>query len=204
MAIYSKIHLQNTHIDIWKIEEAESFFIQKLGFSAEIKNDVKRLEHLAGRFLLQYQNSHINFEHLTITSSKKPILACGSFEFSLSHSFPFVACASRVDDSVGIDIQMIREKIFLIRHKFLHENELKKYGEDLSLLTLFWSTKEAVYKYLGSGGQEFKSDFYIKNIQQVALRMYAIKVLIFPDTLNEKEIEVMGIINDEYTLACTC
>lgn len=39
---------------IWKIEEPESFFTERTGITSDIKNEKRRMERLAGRFLLKY------------------------------------------------------------------------------------------------------------------------------------------------------
>ena len=43
----------NTRLGIWKIEEEEKFFLQSVPLQNEITHPHKRLQHLAGRFLLK-------------------------------------------------------------------------------------------------------------------------------------------------------
>ena len=39
---------------IWKIDEPETFFTERTGISSDIKSEKRRMEHLAGRFLLKH------------------------------------------------------------------------------------------------------------------------------------------------------
>jgi len=43
-----------TKLGIWQIEEEESFFLAKVPLQRNITHPHKRLQHLAGRYLLQY------------------------------------------------------------------------------------------------------------------------------------------------------
>ena len=67
--------------------------------------------------------------------------------------------------NMGIDVELIRPKIEFIKHKFLSGAEQQLLPTpDAQMLTLLWSCKEAVYKWYGRGGVDFKSHILIKNI----------------------------------------
>ena len=44
---------ETTRLGVWQITEDESFFLEKVPLSREITHPHKRLQHLAGRYLLQ-------------------------------------------------------------------------------------------------------------------------------------------------------
>jgi hypothetical protein len=45
---------ENTRLGIWKIEETEEFFKGNVPQHRDVTHPHKRLQHLAGRFLLQF------------------------------------------------------------------------------------------------------------------------------------------------------
>jgi phosphopantetheinyl transferase len=64
---------------------------------------------------------------------------------------------------VGIDIEIPVDKIRKIMYKFLSPAEMDIFNtqetlNDLSLITTLWSCKEAVFKWYGDGGVDFKKD----------------------------------------------
>jgi phosphopantetheinyl transferase (holo-ACP synthase) len=129
---------------IWKIEEPESFFAEKTGITTDIKSEHRRMEHVASRFLLQHLD---NNEHY----------------FSLSHSFPYVAAIVDSRQEAGIDIQTWHPGIDKIKNKFLSADEQDLLGPDSRALTVAWSVKEALYKWIGRKGIDFKRDLPIEN-----------------------------------------
>ncbi|MGH2647862.1 MAG: 4'-phosphopantetheinyl transferase family protein, partial [Ginsengibacter sp.] len=102
---------------------------------------------------------------IEIAESNKPHLPGTKFHFSISHCGNFAAAIVSKDKVVGIDVELVTPKIELIKNKFLSVKELKLLltGSD-ELLTLLWSCKEAVYKWYGKGGVDFRSHIVIKNI----------------------------------------
>jgi phosphopantetheinyl transferase len=65
---------------------------------------------------------------------------------------------------VGLDMEIIKHKIKLIRHKFLSDVELaqKQIGDNIHGLYVCWCAKEAIYKWHGRKELEFKRDIHIK------------------------------------------
>ncbi len=55
----------------------------------------------------------------------KPYLVNFDYEISLSHSYDYAAVMISKDKKVGVDIELMKEKIDLIKHKFLSVEELK-------------------------------------------------------------------------------
>ena len=140
-------------------------FLQKVHLQKEINHPHKRLQHLAGRYLLQLLHPEFPLHLIEIAESNKPLLTDESWHFSISHCGDFAAAIISENKSAGIDVELITPKVELIKHKFLSAIELKLLpGANKTFLTVCWSCKEAVYKWYGKGGVDFKDHIIIKNI----------------------------------------
>jgi phosphopantetheinyl transferase len=163
-----------TKLGIWKIEEEESFFLKQVPLQREITHPHKRLQHLAGRYLLKYLFNDFPVELIQIADTRKPFLENEAYHFSISHCGDFAAVIASRQNRVGIDIEIISSKIEKIKHKFVSEVEKSiMNGQSLSsisdsqpinLLTLLWSCKEAAFKWYGLGGVDFKDHMVTKQI----------------------------------------
>jgi hypothetical protein len=55
MAIFYQHNInQHTRLGIWQLQEPEQFFLQKVPLKKEVTHPHKRLQHLAGRYLLTH------------------------------------------------------------------------------------------------------------------------------------------------------
>ncbi len=147
---------------IWKIEEPEDFFIQKTKLQPAIKNEKRRMEHLAGRFLLQYLKVDFPLLHIAPDAHDKPRLPNNDFYFSISHSYPYVAAVVSPHVECGIDIQTWHPRMETLQHKFLNDAEQKIIVNDSKKITEAWSVKEAAYKWQGRRGVEFREHLIIE------------------------------------------
>ncbi len=162
-----------TKIAIWHITEDESFFLSEVPLPGSITHRHKRLQHLAGRYLLQELFPDFPYHLIEIADTRKPYLLNEEYHFSISHSADYAAVIISKNKRVGIDIEAVTPKVERIRNKFLHERELKIIadcplsitGSYLKLLTLLWSCKEAVFKWDGKGGIDFKEDINLLSCQ---------------------------------------
>lgn len=157
---------EHLEIAIWNIEESESFLQAQTGISSPNKSPKKRLEHLTGRYLLQQMIPDMDLYLIKKTPEGKPYFENDDTFFSLSHSYPYVACAVSTGISVGIDIQYKVEKIHRLQHKFLSEAERAITGDTLDQLTFAWCAKEAMFKKYGEGSVDFKADMPIVSFAQ--------------------------------------
>jgi phosphopantetheinyl transferase len=165
-----------TKLGIWKIEEDESFFLQKVPLQQNITHSHKRLQHLAGRFLLKYLFADFPYEEILIADTRKPYLPNEQYHFSISHCGNYAAAIVSSTHRVGIDIEIPSQKVERIAHKFIHENEhqfleISTVNGQLStanrrLLTVLWSAKEALFKWYSLGGIDFKENMQLHNIIQ--------------------------------------
>ena len=170
-----------TRLGIWKIEESEEFFKGNVPQHRDVTHPHKRLQHLAGRFLLQFLFPDFPYALIRIADTRKPFLPDEQFHFSISHCGDFAAAIVSKDRRVGIDVEMPSSKIERIKEKFLNEEEFKIFSigvlldnvqyemfnaqfttPDSRLPTLLWSAKESVFKWYGDGGVDFKENILLK------------------------------------------
>ncbi len=178
---------QTTKLGIWKIEEDENFFLQTVPLQQSITHPHKRLQHLAGRYLLQYLFPDFPYEEILIADTRKPYLPNEQYHFSISHCGNYAAAIVSSNNRVGIDIEIPSEKVQRIAHKFIHENEMQwmeKFSvsgfrfpvnnpaeeqlqtENYKLQTILWSSKEAIFKWYSLGGVDFKEHMQLSGVIQ--------------------------------------
>lgn len=154
-------------IAIWHIAEEKKFFLQKVPLQREITHPHKQLQHLAGRYLLQHLYPDFPYHLIEIADTRKPYLPNEEYHFSISHCGDYAAVIVSKDHRVGIDIELVTEKVERVKHKFLNEEELSVVSSELSVaslnhLTLLWCCKEAVFKWYGNGGVDFRDDIHLQ------------------------------------------
>lgn len=162
-----------TKIAIWRIAEEKNFFLEKVPLQREITHPHKQLQHLAGRYLLQYLYPDFPFHLIEIapdsSRDRKPFLPNEAYHFSISHCGDYAAVIISKNNRVGIDIELVTEKVERIKHKFLNAEELNNIQHstlDTQQLTLLWCCKEAVFKWYGNREVDFKNNIHLhlKNI----------------------------------------
>ena len=163
---------QSAKLAVWKITEPEDFFLEKVTIQKEITHLHKRLQHLAGRYLLQILDSGFPLHLIEISETKKPLLVNGKWHFSISHCGDFAAAIISETRSVGIDVELVTPKIEAVKKRFLSEKELNLIevkNRELpitqhELITLFWSAKESIFKWYGKGNLSFKNNMRLHEL----------------------------------------
>lgn len=163
---------QTTRAGIWHLTEPESFFLEKVPLTRAITHPNKRLQHLGGRFLLPFLVPDFPHHAIEIADTRKPFLPDEQYHFSISHCGNFAAAIVSSNQQVGIDIEMITERVHKIKHKFLHLQEqafVASYPVELQtrLLTLLWSVKEAMFKWWGRGDIDFSEVLWIDSFRMM-------------------------------------
>ena len=158
----------STRIGIWKIEETEEFFKNNVPQHRDVTHPHKRLQHLAGRFLLQYLFPDFPYEMILIADTKKPYLKDEQFHFSISHCGDYAAAIVSRDSRVGVDIEIPVEKIHRLKKKYINEQEMEHWNvsllnQDVQVATLIWSAKEAVFKWYGQERVDFKKHIQLQH-----------------------------------------
>lgn len=103
-----------------------------------------------------------NTPQLCYTDKGKPYLdKCEKF-ISVSHSHRYLALLVNDKEETGVDIELLRDKVQNIRHKFLNEQENAFAGNDNESLICLWAAKEALYKVDGQKELRFKEDLVVE------------------------------------------
>lgn len=153
MPLYKTITVDpSTKVLIWKIEESFDSLNDGISLTEicrarvnNMKSDVHRRAFMSIRHLLAlfgYTDHDVFYDE-----NGKPHLKDGKF-ISITHSYIFAAIIVS-DIEVGIDIEMQRQKILRIAHKFTPIEEYRTIANDDALmrkLTIVWAAKESLYK----------------------------------------------------------
>ena len=161
---------ESTRLAIWHITENEAFFQENAIVQRAITHPHKRLQHLAGRYLLKFLFPDFPNEELRVADTRKPFLPGEQYHFSISHCGDFAAVIVSKNKRVGIDIEQFSSRVENIRHKFLHPEEMKMIdqasGQHVNLLTTFWCSKEAMFKWWAFGEIDFSEALRIETLPQ--------------------------------------
>ena len=168
MPLYKSISVNSqTTVKIWKIEESYSDLLQPLDLKPQslervlgMKSELHQRGFLSVRHLLHefgYTDQDLFYD-----DNGKPHLKDGK-HISITHSFTFSGVIVS-DKEVGIDIEMQRDKIAVIAHKFVDYefNYLDKSADNyINKLTVIWGIKESLYKLFATPGMLFKEHFLV-------------------------------------------
>jgi len=159
---------ESTRAAIWRIEEHEPFFLEKVPLKKDVTHPYKRLQHLAGRYLLPQLFEDFPLSEIEIADTRKPFLPDEKYHFSISHCGNYAAAIASPDNRVGIDIELVTPRLYDISHKFLNPEEKNFLDEwehlsqiHLELTTVLWSAKESIYKWYGNGKMDFRRHMYL-------------------------------------------
>jgi len=160
-----------TKLGIWKIEEPESFFLNRVPLKQQVTHPYKRLQHLAGRMLLPELFEDFPLQEIIIADTRKPFLEDEVYHFSISHCGNFAGAIASKENRVGVDIEFVSSRLKGISTKFLTEDE-RKYLEKwqymstlhLQMMTIIWSSKEAIFKWYGEGSVDFKKHMVLDGV----------------------------------------
>ncbi len=165
--VYQQDINEHSKIGIWHITEPEIFFKDSVNLIQPIAHPHKRLQHLAGRYLIKLIQPDFPLEEIKIAANRKPYLDNNDYHFSISHCGNYAAALISKNAQVGIDIEIPQAKIAKLQNKFLShkENEIlhNMPEQELWLLTTGWSIKEALFKW----NNEVAIDF-IKHLQIIS------------------------------------
>jgi 4'-phosphopantetheinyl transferase EntD len=160
-----------TRLAVWHITEPETFFLKKVPLNKDVSHPHKRLQHLAGRYLLPFLFDGFPLEEILVADTRKPFLENEQYHFSISHCGNFAAAIVSSKERVGIDIELVTAKIERVKHKFTNSDELLFLNEDYKaflgqfgleekieqeFLTMIWSAKETIFKWYGDGQMDFR------------------------------------------------
>ena len=169
--VFNKNIDEDTILAVWKIEETEAELLSglqlkqhELDFISTLNNGKRLLHWLSTRVLLRTMLNTAEYIDCRMDEHGKPYLPDLDYHISLSHSYDYASVIIGKTKKVGVDIELIKPKIKSIRHKFLSDTELvqEQIVNDIDGLYVCWCAKEAIYKWHGRKGLEFKRDIYLK------------------------------------------
>ncbi|WP_300023797.1 4'-phosphopantetheinyl transferase superfamily protein [uncultured Maribacter sp.] len=197
MPLYKTITVnEKTSLAIWKVEETED----KLWEGVELtpycqnrfngmKSELHRKAFLSIRHLLAkygYTDADLIYDE-----NGKPHLKDGKF-ISITHSHNFTGIIISSVEHVGIDIEMQRDKILRIAHKFTPFEEYKTLANTAAVvrkLTIVWGAKESLYKIYGHRGVSFLHHINVQDFKFDANNTTA--QIIFQGNLSNYKIRFM-------------
>jgi len=121
----------------------------------------RELEKAGSQFLLKEMLKKEAFE-LNYTAVNKPFLKGRTEHISISHSHDKLVIIINEKENTGIDIELIRDKILKIQHKFLNQNEVNFTKNNVEKLITVWAAKEAMYKVYGLKELDFKLNLFVE------------------------------------------
>jgi len=159
-----------TEFAIWKIEEEADELYNQLQLNEQEKAyyeqltvGKRNLHWLGTRVLLRKLLHTDEYIDCKVDAHGKPYLVNLPYHISLSHSFDYAAVMISKNSLVGIDIELIKEKVERIAHKFLQQDEISFISgpNKINQLYVCWCAKEAVYKCHGQKEVSFSDNIHL-------------------------------------------
>jgi 4'-phosphopantetheinyl transferase len=161
---------ENTSIGLWKITETPEELEQKLQLKEHellllhsLSKEKRNLHWLATRVLLRKMLDTHEYIDCQADEYGKPILMNHPHHISLSHSYDYAAVIVSRTKKVGIDIEIIKDKIVRVQNKFMNDAEFSFIKDENRREQLYvcWCAKEAVYKLHGKKEISFKDHIHL-------------------------------------------
>lgn len=163
MPLYKTITVgPGTRAYIWKVTESEESLSHNVDLTENSEKRIKRMKsemHRRAFMSIRYLLKEAGYcdNDLYYDTAGKPHLIDGGF-ISISHSHNYTGIITSKTEEVGIDIEMQREKILRIAHKFTPVEEYRTLANSEALigkLTRVWGAKESLYKIYATHGLSF-------------------------------------------------
>lgn len=149
-------------IEVFNIKKGLFFGLLDLKEFSEVHRiTVKRELETRGKNFLVSELIDANCK-IIYDDKGKPYLENDPRHISISHSHDKLAIIVNDGEATGIDIELIRDKVLKIKHKFLSESELEETGNDVEKLLIYWAAKETLYKIYGLKEVDFMTNLFVK------------------------------------------
>ncbi|MBU3680659.1 MAG: 4'-phosphopantetheinyl transferase superfamily protein [Flavobacterium sp.] len=168
MSLYLHVHPNShTQLLVWSIDESIAELHGNLVLTEQSQRRIQSMKSvLHQRAFLSVRQLLLRLGYtdadLYYDASGKPHLTDGKF-ISISHSHQ-LAVVIVSNQSVGVDVELVREKVAKIGSKFC-ATELHYLAPDLTTeiqrLTVIWGAKEAVFKIVNQEGISFKDHIFV-------------------------------------------
>ncbi len=162
MPLYKTININNRiNVFIWNITESFNELQKNITLTQNchirldgMRSEIHKRGFLSVRQLLKVAGYEA--KELYYDTNGKPHLKDGK-HISITHSFTFSAIIVSEVDEVGIDIELVRDKVQRIGHKFTSYETFYLTPEQLTgQLSIIWCIKESLYKAFAVKGVSFK------------------------------------------------
>lgn len=163
---------ETTKILVWQITESFEELLSKVVLKEKtqlrlngMKSQMHQRAFLSVRMLIQemgFTDHELHYDEFG-----KPYFDCHNY-ISITHSHDFAAIIIS-DETVGIDMELQREKILRIADKFVDtensylskNSETQNIADYIRELTVIWGAKEAIFKIRNEKGISFKDHIRI-------------------------------------------
>lgn len=171
MPLYNTLTVDSaTKVYIWKITEPEIELAKNIALTqhCQVRMDGMRSQmHRRGFLSIRHLMAHAGYvdADLFYDEMGKPHLNDGN-RISITHSHHFTGIIISQNKEVGIDIEMQRDKILRIAHKFTPIEEYRTIANNEALvrkLTIVWGCKESLYKIYAEPGLSFLENIVISD-----------------------------------------
>ena len=156
----TQVYITPNWIDLSKDESSIQLLDDEKEKYVALKSEKRKKEFLLIRFL---RNNFFPGKEIAYTETGAPYFKDKSCSISISHSSTFIALAATSEERIGIDIELIQDKIIKLGHKFMHLDEIARVNPSNEVIqyTSFWCAKEALYKWSNIRGLSFQNDLAI-------------------------------------------
>ncbi len=195
MPIYKTITVSpTTKVYIWKVTEPEDQLAKNVELTQHCQNrmdgmrsEAHRRAFLSIRHLMAeagYVDSDLYYDDFG-----KPHLKDGNY-ISITHSHNFTGIIVSETDEVGIDIEMQRDKILRIAHKFTPIEEYKTLANAEAImrkLTIAWGATESLYKlYAQQGPRSLRHIHAVSYTHPTPPTIYPVYIRVAPVALKKQ------------------
>lgn len=194
---------ESTKILIWKITESFDELYSKVTLKEKtqrrldgMKSEMHQRAFLSVRMLIQemgFTDKDLHYDEFG-----KPYFDCRNY-ISITHSYNYAAIIIS-EQTVGIDMELQRDKIIRIADKFTDYEclYLKPHltEEYIKKLTVIWGAKEAIFKIRNEKGISFKDHIRVNDFSLNEKKTSA--SLYFDDLIKDFEVHYLEI--DNFTL----
>jgi enterobactin synthetase component D len=138
-------------------------FREKLSYT-NISHPEKRKEWATARMAIYeaLQELHIPYPGFFKDEHGKSQSMTGQGYVSLTHTLGYAGAIFHREQPVGIDLEVIREKILKIGFRFLDKSELEFLEQDPAHYTMAWSAKESIFKCQGKKGISLRDNILLE------------------------------------------
>jgi len=166
--------LPGARLGVWRIGEDETELKamaplppEDMELAASWKNESRRKQWLCCRAIIS-RLSGLSPVKVSYDEHGKPSLHGFEGHISITHTSMYAAVLLSEKESAGLDIEQLSPRIERVAGRFLQKEELEhvtavgnRPGAYTELLGIYWSAKEALYKFYGMPSVDLKNDIYI-------------------------------------------